>query len=229
MISQVEAKHERVELTDGRSLSALYYPAGGTRLHAGYVLAHGAGAGQTSTFIRDFASALALRGIDVFTFNFPYIEAKRRIPDRAAVLEACFEKAVGKLRLLSSPEDRIFIGGKSLGGRVASLVAAREGSIAHGLVLLGYPLHPPGKPDQLRTEHLGRLKLPILIIQGTKDVFGKPDELKPWFRRPGVTIYPVEGGDHSFKIRKGSSSQSQDEVYAEIQDKIRDWIAGVRA
>jgi len=221
----LQTQQEHLELKDGRTVSALFYPAGEPRLQAGYVLGHGAGAGQTSPFIRDFASALANRGIDVLTFNFPYIEAKRRIPDRAEVLEACLEAAVGKLRELCRPEDRVFIGGKSMGGRIASQLAARQESIADGLILLGYPLHPPGKLDQLRTEHLSRLKLPVLIIQGTKDVFGTPDELKPWFAGPNVTIHPVEGGDHSFKIRKGASSRSQEEVYADIQDKIREWIA----
>ncbi len=250
MIDQVQAHQEHLELKDGRSVSAAFYQAGKTRLNAGFALAHGAGAGQTSPFIRDFAYGLAERGINVLTFNFPYMETKRRIPDRAEILEASFEAAVEKLQEQCSPEDRIFIGGKSMGGRIASQLAARADFVVAGLsrvrqpgsgepgqnkapvnlaglVLLGYPLHPPGRPDQLRTAHLARLELPILIVQGTRDVFGTPDEIRPWFSGPNATIHPVEGGDHSFKIRKGSSSRSQDEVYAEIQDKIRDWIGRV--
>jgi len=224
MTTQVQPVQESLE-TNGRTVSALFYPAAGAPVKAGLVLAHGAGAGQASPFIRDFASALGELGINLLTFNFPYMEARRRIPDRADILEDCFEAAVGKLRELCGPDDRIFIGGKSMGGRIGSQLAARRDSIAAGLVLLGYPLHPPGKLDQLRTEHLGRLKLPILIVQGGKDVFGTPDELKPWFSGPNVAIYPIEGGDHSFKIGKGKASRSQAEVYAEIQDKIREWIA----
>ena len=227
MLSDLQIRQEHVELGDGQAVSASFYPAGKAGLNAAYVLAHGAGAGQASPFIRGFATALAQRGINVLTFNFPYMEAKRRVPDRAAVLEACFEKAAEKLRGLCSPADRIFIGGKSMGGRIGSQLAARRDSLLAGLVLLGYPLHPPGKPDQLRTEHLGRLKLPLLVVQGTRDVFGTPDELKPWFSGPDVTIYPIEGGDHSFKIGKGSSSRRQEDIYAEIQDRIRDWVARV--
>ncbi len=229
MISQVQPQQERVELKDGRNVSAVFYPAGQPSLLAGFVLAHGAGAGQTSPFIRDFAFGLAQRGISVLTFNFPYMEAKRRIPDRTEVLESSFEAAIRKLRELIGQQDRVFVGGKSMGGRIASHLAARPDSVVAGLILLGYPLHPPGKLDQLRTAHVNRLELPILMIQGTRDVFGTPDELKPWFSGPNATIHPVEGGDHSFKIRKGLSSRSQDDVYSEIQDRIRDWIGGVAA
>jgi len=229
MITQIQPHQERVEMKDGRTVSALFYPAVGAHIKAGFVIAHGAGAGQSSPFIRDFASGLAQRGINVLTFNFPYMEAKRRIPDRAEILEACFESAVGKIQELCASDDRILIGGKSMGGRIGSQLAARADSAIglRGLVLLGYPLHPPGKLDQLRTAHLARLDLPILIVQGTRDAFGTPDELKPWFTGPNVTIYPVEGGDHSFKTGKGSASRSQGEVYAEIQDKIRQWIGQV--
>ncbi|MFB3906225.1 MAG: alpha/beta fold hydrolase [Acidobacteriota bacterium] len=228
MITRIEVRPEELEVLGGRTVSAAYYPAGGAPLPAGFVLAHGAGAGHSSPFIRDFASALAQRGINVLTFNFPYMEARRRIPDRAEVLEACFETAVGRLRELRSPEDRVFIGGKSMGGRIASQLAARQDSPpAAGLILLGYPLHPPGRSEQLRTAHLDRLALPVLIVQGTRDSFGTPDELKPWFSRPNMTIYPVKGGDHSFKIRTGPSAPTQEEVYRDIQDAIRSWVERV--
>jgi len=226
MTTQVKTRQEHVELQDGRKVSAVLYPAGEPRLRAGYVLAHGAGAGQTSPFIRDFASALAERGINVLTFNFPYMEARRGVPDRPDILEACFEAAVAKLRELCGPEDRLFVGGKSMGGRIASQLAAHPDLTPRalaGLVVLGYPLHPPGKPDQLRTTHLGRLELPILIFQGTKDVFGTPDELKPWFTGPNATISPIEGGDHSFKVRKAN----QAEIYTQIQDEICEWMGAI--
>ena len=116
-----------------------------------------------------------------------------------------------------------------MGGRIASYLAAREAQSRlglAGLIVLGYPLHPPGKPDQLRTEHLHRITIPTLVVQGSRDPFGTPGELEPWFNRPAATVAVVENGDHSFAVPKGSK-QSQADVLAGIQERIARWIAGL--
>jgi uncharacterized protein len=158
------------------------------------ILAPGAGAGQTHAFMVAFAEALAARGIDVMTFDFLYVAAGRRAPDRNDKLEACWRAALA----LATAEwsGRVpFIGGKSMGGRIASQLAA-AGDRARGLVCLGYPLHPPKQPEKLRTAHLSKLTLPALILQGKRDPFGTPDELREYFP-PSVEIVAVAGA-HSF-------------------------------
>ena len=158
------------------------------------VLAPGAGAPQAHPFMVAFAEALAARGIDVVTFDFLYAAAGRRAPDRNDKLEACWRAALA----LATDEwsGRLpFIGGKSMGGRIASQLAA-AGDPCAGLVCLGYPLHPPKQPEKLRTAHLSRLKVPTLVLQGRRDPFGAPDELRAHFL-PAVEIVAVAGG-HSF-------------------------------
>ena len=158
------------------------------------VLAPGAGAGQTHSFLRAFAEALAVRGIDVVTFDFLYAAAGRRAPDRNDRLEACWRAAIE----LAGAEwgGRVpFIGGKSMGGRIASQLAA-AGAGAAGLICLGYPLHPPKQPDKLRVAHLAHLALATLVLQGERDPFGTPAELRAHFP-PSVEIVAVAGA-HSF-------------------------------
>jgi hypothetical protein len=158
------------------------------------VLAHGAGAGQTHPFMVAFAEALAARGIDVVTFDFLYVAAGRRVLDRNDTLEACWRAALALGR--DEWSGRVpFIGGKSMGGRIASHLAA-AGDGAAGLVCLGYPLHPPKQPHKLRNAHLSRLSLPTLILQGQRDEFGTPEELRPHFP-PSAQIVTLPGG-HSF-------------------------------
>lgn len=218
-------------VSDAGESSALAYPAdAGRRRGATLVLAHGAGAGQHHPFMSGFASALAVRGVDVMTFNFPYIDAKGKVPDRVPVLEACFRAVVAAAATHPQLEgNALFVGGKSMGGRIASHLAAAGDDFAaglRGLILLGYPLHPPGKPDQLRSAHLPAIRVPVLCLQGTRDPFGSPEELDPHFRTvPGpVTIHAVEGGDHSLAPRKGGPRTAQ-QVYADLQDLIAGWIA----
>jgi hypothetical protein len=191
-----------------RRTTGIFYPADSARrLGATLVLAHGAGANQTSKFMVNFATALAARGVDVLTFNFLYTEERRKAPDRTALLESCYRAVVDAAR--SHPPfagNQVFIGGKSMGGRMATHLAASNDEIAaalSGVVVLGYPLHPPGKPDQLRIEHLPRITVPVLIIQGERDPFGSADELRPHFASLGerATINAVAGGDHSLVVR----------------------------
>jgi len=195
-------------------------------MHATFVLAPGAGAGQQSAFITGFAQALSDRGVDVLTFNFLYTEQRRRVPDRTEKLDACYRAAdVAARDHFGRPA--VFIGGKSMGGRIATHLAAGDDADElgiRGVVALGYPLHPPGKPEQLRAEHLSRIRVPILIVQGERDPFGTPAELQPVLDTISAetTLHVVENGDHSL-----ASSRQKDRVaavYAEIQDVIARWI-----
>ncbi|HUE89253.1 MAG TPA: alpha/beta fold hydrolase [Vicinamibacterales bacterium] len=169
------------------------------------VLAHGAGAGQSHPFMVRYAQGLAERGLDIVTFDFPYMEAGRRAPDRAPVLEEAFRRVVaaaGARPQLNA--RRLFIGGKSMGGRMATHVAAapdlwpEHAPPLAGVVVFGYPLNPPGgaskrSPD--RVSHLARIAVPVLIVQGTRDTFGGPDAIRA--AMPHAIVHDVAGGDHS--------------------------------
>ena len=166
---------------------------------AALVIGHGAGAGMDHPFMSGFAEALASAGVSALRFNFPYIEAGRRTPgspkDATAAFEAVFDAAVDRAGGRS-----VFAGGKSYGGRMAS-VAAAEGMPCRGLVFLGYPLHAPGRPEQVRDQHLYELEQPMLFLQGTKDPFADPDVLQQVLRRLGdrETYVPFEDAGHSFE------------------------------
>jgi uncharacterized protein len=193
------------------------------------LLGHGAGADQTSAFMVSFAEGIAARGIDTVTFNFLYTEQGRRAPDTAAKLEACCRAAIDAARgLRKLKANRLLIGGKSLGGRIASQVAATGVDHLAGLVFLGYPLHAPGKADQPRTAHLPGIPAPMLFAQGTRDPFGTPDELRAVIKKLKLraTLHEVAGGDHSFTVLK-SSPVSQEEVYAATQDAIARWVTSL--
>jgi predicted alpha/beta-hydrolase family hydrolase len=218
----------RIEIRsgDGESVSALTYAAkANKRAGVTMLLAHGAGANQLSGFMVSFAEGLSARGIDAVTFNFLYTEQGRRAPDRNDKLEACYRAAIATIRKNKAlGSNRLIFGGKSLGGRIASQVAASGGEAA-GLVFLGYPLHPPGRPDRLRGEHLSLISAPMLFVQGSRDPFGTPDELRPIIEslRAPAAVYAVEGGDHSFAVRK-SWPVSQAQVYEAAQDAIVRWV-----
>jgi len=217
----------RVGVSPQQTTTALvYHAAAKNPPGVTLILGHGAGASQTSSFMTSFASGLADRGIDAITFNFLYSEQGRRLPDPNDRLEACWCAMIEAVReRLDAGEDRLAIGGKSMGGRIASQVAATGIAGLAGLVFLGYPLHPPGKPDRFRSAHLPDVKAPMLFVQGSRDAFGTPDELRPIIAplEPPADLYIVEGGDHSFKVRKGAAV-SQDDVHRAIQDHIAAWL-----
>ena len=218
-----------IQLETGAT-TALVYPAQGQTIERTLILAHGAGAGQQSPFIVGFANALAALGADVVTFNFLYTEHRRRIPDRAPALEACYRAVIEEVRKrMAGPAGKVFIGGKSMGGRIATQVAAADPALAvDGLVLLGYPLHPPGKPDQLRDKHLPLVGRPMLFVQGSRDSFGTPVELEPILSRltPGPILHVVSGGDHSFKVPQ-RNPDAQGEVFAAVQRQIVSWMRSI--
>ena len=162
------------------------------------ILAHGAGQGMHSPFMTYFHDELSRRGFLTVTFDFDYME-KRKIPDPQPKLQARYRSVVGEVIAQRKPKH-VVIGGKSMGGRVASYIAGDTPSVS-GLLFLGYPLHPPGKQDQLRDQHLYALKLPMLFISGTKDPFAERPLLDNVINKIGsnATMVWVEGGDHSLK------------------------------
>jgi hypothetical protein len=219
----------KVRLEAGAVTTALVYQAGGgQRTGATLILGHGAGAGQRSAFLVDFAQALSALGIDVVTFNFLYTEQGRKIPDRAPALETCYRAVIEAARAgVDSARRALFIGGKSMGGRIATQVAAADPQLLlAGLVLLGYPLHPPGRPAERRDKHLPSIARPMLFVQGARDAFGTPDELAPILGalQPPPVLHVVAQGDHSFKLsRKDPAAQAK--VYADVQRAIAGFIA----
>lgn len=171
------------------------------------VLAHGAGANQEHPFMVCVATGLAHEGVLVVTFDFPYTEAGRKLPDRPDVLQACMRAVIADVCTRGRKGTTLpplFIGGKSLGARMASHLAADGEPCVAGLVCLGYPLHPPGKPEKLRVEHLSRIQVPVLFVQGSRDPFGGAVELGAHTGaiEGEVTIVAIEGGDHSFHVPK---------------------------
>lgn len=187
------------------------------------VLAHGAGAPMDSPFMNVIAEGLAAGGVRVARFEFPYMAerragGKRRAPNPAPALEECWRAVVETL----GGGDDVVIGGKSLGGRVASMIADDVG--ARGLVCLGYPFHPPGRPFKLRTAHLEKLKTPTLIVQGTRDPFGTPEEVASYGLPRRIEVAWLEDGDHSFKPRRSSGrtlEQNLDEAVARVDEFVR--------
>jgi uncharacterized protein len=220
----------QVEISAQQSTTALVYLAAAKhRAGVTLILGHGAGAGQTSDFMTSFADGLSARGIETITFNFMYIEQGRRLPDPSDRLEACWRAVIEAVRQrMQSRSNALAIGGKSMGGRIASQVAAAGIGELAGLVFLGYPLHPPGRPDRLRAEHLSAITAPMLFVQGSRDAFGTPDELRPIVASldPPTDLYVVEGGDHSLKVRKGAGIRQED-IYGTAQDHIAAWLRGI--
>ena len=175
------------------------------------VLAHGAGAGMNHPFMTALANDLAAAGIASFRFQFPYMEQRRRVPDRAPVLTATVQTAV-RAASEAAPDLPLFAGGKSLGGRMTSLAAAEHGlDNVRGLVFFGFPLHPPNQPGTKRAEHLGEVRLPMLFLQGTRDALADLKLLRPICAklRAQVTLHVIEGADHSFHVLKSSGKTDE--------------------
>jgi predicted alpha/beta-hydrolase family hydrolase len=176
-------------------------------------------------FMVRFATELAARGINVVTFNFLYTEQGRRVPDANNNLEACFRATIETVRQTKIGRLKLAIGGKSMGGRIASQIASTASLNVEGLVFLGYPLHPPGKVDQLRAKHLSDIKVPMLFVQGSRDPFGTADELQPIIKtlKAPADLYVVENGDHSFKVLK-RAGVTQEDTYKAVLERIEQWL-----
>ena len=190
------------------------------------VLAHGAGAPMDHPFMNTIAEAVAGKDVRVVRFEFPYMAARRtggknRAPDREPVLMQTWRDVIAKL----GTPGRIAIGGKSMGGRIASMVADEVS--AAGLICLGYPFHPPGAPTRLRIAHLEKLQTPALILQGTRDSFGLPEEVAKYKLSPKIRIVWIEDGDHSFQPR-ARSGRTYEQNMAEAIARMKSFITSLK-
>ena len=206
------------------SVSAIYQGSTTGESLGTFVCAHGAGGNMHDRGVLTVASELRGRGLDVVRFNFLYTERKSRRPDPMPVLQKVIEAVVARARAELSP-NQLIIGGRSMGGRAASMLAA-DGFAADRLLLLAYPLHPAGKPEQLRDAHLARIPMPTLCMNGTRDALCRRDLMEQVLTRvkPSFRMHWLEGADHSFHVLK-SSGRTDSEVMAEIGETVRPWIA----
>jgi uncharacterized protein len=189
------------------------------------VLAHGAGVDMRSPFLSAVHEGLAARGFVTIKFNFPYKQRGGRTPDPAPVLESCFTRVLDAVRGDERiAARRIVIGGKSLGGRMASHLAAK-GEAVDGVLLLGYPLHPAGKPTQLRVAHLDKIRVPMLFFAGTRDALCQLDLLRQTLSRltAPTQLHVIDGGDHSFNVLK-SMKRDVAAVWDEIIETSAQWL-----
>jgi hypothetical protein len=180
-----------------------------------FLFAHGAGAPMDSPFMQRVAEGVAASGIRVVRFEFPYMQRRRETgkggaPDPPRVLMQSFRDAIEE----GGGRKGLVIGGKSMGGRIASMIA--DDAAVRGVVCLGYPFHPPGKLEKTRTGHLENLRTPTLILQGTRDSFGSPEEVRGYKLSSAIRIEWLEDGDHSFKPRSRSGRTEADNVRAAI-------------
>lgn len=202
----MSADRRQIPIGGGKAISAVVLhplrPAPGPR--TAVILAHGAGNDMDTPFLSTVHEGLAASGYIAVKFNFPYKERGGRAPDPPAVLEACYRRVIAAIRNDAElTPHRIVIGGKSLGGRMASHVAA-QGEDVGGLIFLGYPLHPARKPEQLRVAHLDKIRAPMLFFAGTRDPLCQLALLQSTLKRlpAATTLYVIEGGDHSFAVPK---------------------------
>src|SRR5436309_5462597 len=224
---KLASRRRRIALPGGGAVSAVVALPPGFRRPGrtpAVILAHGAGSDMTNPFLSSVHAGLAREGLVSVKFNFPYTEARRRAPDPRPVLQRCYRAVVDAVltdRRLAPPW--IAIGGKSLGGRIASYVAA-AGAPVRGLVFLGYPLHPAGRPEALRADHLPALPVPMLFVQGTRDTLCELDRLRSLLGRvPRATLHTIEGGDHSFRVPRRTGRVDTD-VWAEVVSITAHWL-----
>ena len=188
-----------------------------------FIFAHGAGAGMDHEFMQSVAKGLAFKGIRVVRFNFPYMikraeDGKRRPPDRAPKLLEAYQEIIEQ-----TDADKLVIGGKSMGGRMASHLAELDKVAA--MACLGFPFHPPGKPENYKGEHLASLQKPCLILQGERDTFGKREEFPAFNLSDSVSVEFIPDGDHSFKPRKSSGHTEQQNIALAVE-KLAKFIKG---
>jgi predicted alpha/beta-hydrolase family hydrolase len=207
------------------STSAVYDSGSGDAV---FICAHGAGGNMNDTSTAKTARALCARGVGVVRFNFLYKEKKSGRPDAMPRLQSCFAAVVEHARNAVDPK-KLIIGGRSMGGRAASMMAA-EGFECDGLLLYAYPLHPPGRPEKLRDAHLSSIKVPVLCFSGTRDPFMTPSLMENALEsvKTDWTMQWVEGADHSFHVLK-SSGRNDQQVQDEMADASAEWISRLTA
>jgi uncharacterized protein len=208
----------------GEETSAVFEPSSTAEQDIIFVCAHGAGGNMNDRGLLQTANTLRSRGLGVVRFNFLYKEKKSGRPDPMPRLKECITAVVARVREEINPK-KLTIGGRSMGGRAASMLAA-DGFACDGLLLLAYPLHPPGRPDQLRDAHLPAINVPVICFNGTRDPFCTPDLMKAALKKvkPGWKMHWIEGADHSFHVLK-SSGRTDAEVLAEIGNAAEVWVS----
>jgi predicted alpha/beta-hydrolase family hydrolase len=201
---------------DGGTVSgAWHHPVEGSDYA---ILAHGAGGTMDTPQLTSYADKIAARGLGAVRFNFAYAEAKKKAPDKTEKLEACYRAVAAEVQ---KGAKRLFVGGRSMGGRIGSHIVA-HGFPAAGLIFLAYPLHPPGKPERIRDEHLKKITAPMLFLQGSRDPFARPDLLDETIAAlPTATLHRVQDGDHSHKVPGRPAA----DVIDELVDATFDWLA----
>jgi predicted alpha/beta-hydrolase family hydrolase len=221
---QPERGEWRVAVGSEETSAVFEPPTDGAGDQAGvFVCAHGAGGNINDRSVMSTANALRARGFGVARFNFLYKERKSGRPDPMPKLKDCYSAVVEKVRAEVAPKTLI-IGGRSMGGRAASMLAS-DGFECDGLLLLAYPLHPPGKPDQLRDAHLPAIKVPVICFSGTRDPFCTPSLMEGVLKQLGDNweMHWVDSADHSFHVPK-SSGKSDTDVMKEIAEQARSWL-----
>jgi uncharacterized protein len=214
-----------IEVAAGVSVSSLWCLTHDYAREHALLLAHGAGNDMRNPFLSYLHTTLGERGVLTVKFNFPYTERGARAPDRPPVLQATWRAVARAVRSDTTlAPRRLVLGGKSMGGRIASMLAA-DGEDCAALVLLGYPLHPAGQPQKLRVEHLERIRVPMLYVQGTRDPLCDMSLLEPALARlqAPVTLHRIEEGDHSFAVPKRLGRSAQ-EVWEEIAGVVERWL-----
>jgi uncharacterized protein len=194
------------------------------------IVAHGAGNDMTTPLLAAFAEGLARAGYPVLRFNFLYSDHGRKAPDRPEVLMAAWQAALSSLKkIMGSKVTAVTAAGKSLGGRMASMMAADGTLEADSLIFLGYPLHPMDNKEKLRDAHLYRIKIPMLFFEGTRDALCDMDKLDPVLKKLQAPwdLFTIEGGDHSFHVPK-SLGLTQEDIFGRIIKKSLDWLAGLK-
>lgn len=203
---------------DGGTVSGVWHRPGRNETYL--VLGHGAGGNLHTPALAQFADAFAGRGIGAVRFNFAYAEAGRKVPDPPKTLEACYRAVAGEV---AKHAQRLLLGGRSMGGRIASHIVA-DGFPAAGLVFLSYPLHPPGQPARVRDAHLGKITVPMLFLQGSRDAFARPDLLAGTVGRlKTATLHILEGGDHGLTVR----GRKAEDVIEELVEATVAWLSQV--
>ena len=214
-----------IKVDDARSVSALLQRPAGAR--ACLVLAHGAGAGMRHAFLETLAGELAVRGVASLRYQFPYMERGSRRPDPPALCHATVRAAVTEAKKLA-PGTALFAGGKSFGGRMTSQAHANTALPGvRGLVFVGFPLHPAGKPSSSRFDHVREVTVPMLFLQGSRDALADLALLEPSIAELGgrATLEVIEQADHSFHV-PARSGRRDAEIIAGLAESIRDWTAG---
>ncbi|WP_233520499.1 alpha/beta family hydrolase [Flocculibacter collagenilyticus] len=200
------------------------------KAQANFIFAHGAGADMASDFMEQIAIALQAANINVIRFNFPYmqqrmIDGKKRPPNKAEVLLSAYQAIIDQVQQgeVSGVDKHLplFVGGKSMGGRMSTLLPSSYSDTLSGIVVFGYPFHPPGKPDKLRTEHLAAFQSKLLILQGERDTFGNESEIQSYSLSNNIILSFLKDGDHSFKPRKASGLTLEHNIQQAVERTIK--------